>query len=755
MAFVLPAEHAPLPLDELAELYRTIVDSKLDPHTRSALGQYMTPAPIARFMASLFTGSSVKKIRLLDPGAGIGSLTAAYLTNILEKKNRPAAISAACYEIEPLLVEYLRFTLERCRKCCEQQHIRFTGEIVEDDFIRHGAQISMQADSLFGKPHAEGYSHCIMNPPYKKIQSDSEHRQWLRGIDVEASNLYAGFLAVAIKLLAPGGQLVAIVPRSFCNGPYFRPFRTLLLDSMALVRLHVFDSRDQAFKDNEVLQENLIFHAIKGASQGRVLITTSPDGEFGAMTEREVSFEHVVRSDDPFQFIHVAAHDIDQRIVDRMRLFTHSLSDLGLSVSTGPVVDFRLQNDLCQNSGADTVPLIYSSHFADSGIEWPNKQSKKPNAIIESDESRKWLMPNGWYALTRRFSAKEEKRRIVAAIYNPDRTCSKKVGFENHLNVFHKDGVGLGPAIAKGLTVYLNSTLVDLYFRQFNGHTQVNAADLRNLPYPDLKTLNALGNQIGQVFPSQKEIDHWLNGVISKMSKKKTPDPAQSTHRIAEALSVLKQLGFPRAQQNDRSALTLLALLALKPDAKWSAASNPMTGITPIMDFCRLQYGRNYAPNTRETFRRQTMHQFVQASLVIENPDEPSRAVNSPNWVYQIEPKALKLLQKFGNKTWESKLSARLAKKDTLAKLYAKERKMHIVPVSFQDRKLTLTAGRHNELIKLIMETFAPRFVPGGRVLYIGDTGAKMAHFDNKGFEKLGLRFDSHGKFPDVVLYSP
>ena len=151
-------------------------------------------------------------------------------------------------------------------------------------------------------------------------------------------------------------------------------------------------------------------------------------------------------------------------------------------------------------------------------MSWPKPAGRKPNAIAETDASRPWLMPNGWYVLTRRFSSKEEKRRIVAAIHEPRRVPGTRIGFENHLNVFHQEGRGLDPNIAQGLALYLNSTLVDLYFRQFSGHTQVNAADLRSLHYPNLATLANLGAQVSDIFPDQIETDLLVNAEILTMT---------------------------------------------------------------------------------------------------------------------------------------------------------------------------------------------------------------------------------------------
>lgn len=225
---------------------------------------------------------------------------------------------------------------------------------------------------------------------------------------------------------------------------------------------------------------------------------------------------------------------------------------------------------------------------------------------------------------------------------------------------------------------------------------------------------------------------------------------------ITEALSILKELGLPRAQQNERSALCLLALLNLTPKRKWAQAENPLVGITPVMDFSRDNYGKNYAPNTRETFRRQTMHQFVQAGLVLYNPDDPKRPVNSPKAVYQVEPAALDLMKARGSKNWKMKLIEYLTKNKGLAQRYAKERALSLVPVQIAPGKeVQLSPGEHSELIKVIVEEFGPRFVPGGMLAYVGDTGAKWGYFDKSLLERLDITVDAHGKMPDVVLYYP
>ncbi len=229
---------------------------------------------------------------------------------------------------------------------------------------------------------------------------------------------------------------------------------------------------------------------------------------------------------------------------------------------------------------------------------------------------------------------------------------------------------------------------------------------------------------------------------------------AATTKKIRETLEVLEQLGFPRAQLNERSALTLLSLLDLKPNESWAEARAPLMGITPMMEFFASFYGRRYAPNTRETVRRHTVHQFVQAGLVVPNPDKPSRPTNSPKAVYQVEPSALKLLRAFGTLEWPARLSAYLASVDTLRRLYARERETLRIPVVLQEGTvIQLSPGGQNVLVKRVLDDFCPLFTPGGRVLYVGDTQRKWAYFDSESLRVLGVEVGEHGKMPDVVVH--
>ena len=226
------------------------------------------------------------------------------------------------------------------------------------------------------------------------------------------------------------------------------------------------------------------------------------------------------------------------------------------------------------------------------------------------------------------------------------------------------------------------------------------------------------------------------------------------TTAIDAAQEIIKSLGLPPAQQNERSALCLLALLNLTPGKTWADAENPLMGITPIMDWTRKYYGKDYAPNTRETFRRKSMHQFCDAGLALCNPDKPDRPVNSPGTVYQIETTTLDLLRSFNTSSWQERLTVYLAKHETLVARYAKEREQNRIPVKVSsDKDITLSPGKHSELIRDIIENFVPRFASDSVLIYVGDTGRKWSYFDAALLARVGVAVDSHGKMPDVALY--
>jgi len=257
--------------------------------------------------------------------------------------------------------------------------------------------------------------------------------------------------------------------------------------------MHLFDSRSKTFKDDGVLQENIILQLERDGRQGDVTVTTSTDDSFDDLVTQTHPFNRIVFPDDSERFIHVPI-SAELNAIERSTAIHYSLDDIGIKVSTGPIVDFRLKQHLRAMPEPGTVPLLYPAHFVGQTIEWPIPGIKKPNAIQRNAETEKWLYPSGFYCVVRRFSSKEEKRRVVASVVQPNTFSGiEMLGLENHLNVYHENKHGLPEALARGLAMYLSTTGVDENFRRSSGHTQVNATDLKAMKYPSRKALTELG----------------------------------------------------------------------------------------------------------------------------------------------------------------------------------------------------------------------------------------------------------------------
>lgn len=447
---------------------------------KESYGQYFTPYPIAKFMSSLFPATD-KKIKLLDPGAGIGTLSCSFMERIVQEHWNTPNIHISAYDIDKTVYKTLDANIAKSSSAFRESDY----EIFSEDFLE-------KTSFEYTQKINETYTHVIMNPPYKKIQTNSKERQSARAFGLETVNLYSAFMGAAISLTEDNGYIVAIVPRSFCNGVYYKPFREFILKNCAIKHVHLFESRDKAFKDEAVLQENIIIMLQKNAEQGNVKISYCNDDSFIGLAEFDVPFNQILHENDNEKYFNIPTK---QQVGDENLTFYSNLKDLGVKVSTGPIVDFRMKELLLKDYSNNSVPLIYSVHLKNHHLSWP-QSSKKPNAILISEEIKKQLFPKGFYVLVKRFSTKEEKKRIVASLITPEDFINDELAFENHLNVFHINKQSLPENIAYGLIVWLNSTYIDEKFRLFSGHTQVNATDLRNLPYPGLDDLKSLGKRI-------------------------------------------------------------------------------------------------------------------------------------------------------------------------------------------------------------------------------------------------------------------
>jgi adenine-specific DNA-methyltransferase len=496
-------------LRDHVEVCRKSLATRIDRSRRSDMGQFFTPWDVARQMAAMFDFRP-GRLKVLDPGAGAGVLAAAFVAEVVERGREVVAIDLTCCEIDPIYLNELRTTLDLVGECCRSCGIELNFEIVADDFVEKGSLWS--GNSLFEARRS--FDFVIMNPPYRKLHSASRARATLKRASIDATNLYSGFFALALGLLEPQGEIVAITPRSFCNGAYFLPFRKQLLESSHLREIHVFEARDRTFSGDRVLQENIILKAARSDQAGDVLVSSGLAPGSRANT-RSLALSDLVHPGDPQLFIRLPIDGRAELANKRVQGLPCSLEQLGLAVSTGRVVAFRAKDFLRTALGNETVPLFLPQHLQLGRVSRRAQgNGKKPEAILASPATMSLLLPRGNYVVTKRISAKEEKRRVVPAVLAEGDLEAPYFALENHLNYYHRSGCGLGLELAQGLAIYLGSSLVDRYLRQFNGQTQVNATDLRSLRYPTKVMLEALGKGGEHLGGDQQAIDDLVEKVL-------------------------------------------------------------------------------------------------------------------------------------------------------------------------------------------------------------------------------------------------
>ena len=442
-------------------------------------------------------------MRVLDPGSGTGILSAA-VCETASRSETVKSLHVDAYEIEQSLAGLTHLVLAFAQDWLDQRGVELTFNVSHGDFLlKHAAAIRARSENgLWGRnegSHAE-YDLVISNPPYFKIGKD-DPRAMAWGATVHGQpNIYALFMAVSAELLSRSGELVYIVPRSFASGPYFKRFREIFFRRVAPTAIHLFESRKDVFKNQTVLQENLVIGARlrmngEGLDEGQVHVSHSkavhdlPDSQRMVV---DVDSVLDLKSANKELSIPLCAEDL--QLVQAVRAWPKTLHSLGLQVSTGPVVPFRATRFLAHSESEGLmVPLLWMQHVRPMRTVWPSSATDKPQWIKAAPESMKLLVPDATYVLLRRFSAKEEKRRLVAAPLIQGSLDEDLVGLENHLNYIRGVSRELDEELAYGLSALLNSTFLDRFFRISNGNTQVSATELRAMPLPAERDIRAIG----------------------------------------------------------------------------------------------------------------------------------------------------------------------------------------------------------------------------------------------------------------------
>ncbi|GFM83522.1 hypothetical protein PSCICN_42140 [Pseudomonas cichorii] len=492
-----------MPITQFAHLNGKAFISSLDRDEQKSLGQFMTPPPIARFMAQrVITGVVSDDISILEPAAGAGVLVAAVVQELLQRQAPPDRIELTLYEVDERLKPYLKRLADRLRKAAKNLHVKLSCSIVIGDFLL----------SDLAKSSRPKFDICIANPPYFKLNK-SDLRAKAHAYAVYGQpNIYGLFQAACSSLIKPAGRWCFITPRSWLDGPYFAAVRRHLLHYLHIDAMHLFESRNAHFYEDTILQEAVIAWATaQPMLAGEIAFSTSqgvsdlPEAELFAIPAIEV-----IGSDEERAIAIPVAAGANHG-VDDFEGWHHTLASFGFKVSTGPVVPFRSKDFIQEVVGADTVPLLWMQHVRHVGIKWPIQ--KKREHIVSNAASAWMLLRNTNYVIMRRFSPKEDVRRVTAAPYLARSLPGEFIGIENHLNYIYRPGGGLSRAETLGLSAFLNSKIVDAYFRAISGSTQVNATELRKLRFPPLESIVAIGDLLSDT-PTLAEVDGAVERVL-------------------------------------------------------------------------------------------------------------------------------------------------------------------------------------------------------------------------------------------------
>ncbi len=743
--------------------------------SRKQAGQFLTPVEVARFMARQ-PGPIPEGAHILDPAIGSGVLACAVIEAAMSE-GQPGEFWIDGYEIDEELCRTATEVLERAKSQAAARGIRVHFCVHCADFI--SSCLPPLQPTLFSVESTppvdlKNYDLIIANPPYFKLNVSDPRVQAVAGRLKGHTNIYTLFMALAVQVLSAQGRACFIVPRSFCSGAYFSAFRQDFIRLAQPLAVHLFESRQDTFVADDVLQENVILTFRRrraddtGSTHAAYLdISTSKNILDLDRTRfsRRISEAHFIYRRNKALFFRLPVTGLDEEIVANIDRWPCSLNQSGLHVSTGPVVAFRAESYLVPGEAvirAQAVPLLWMQNVKPQRVEWPARNGgNKPQGLLLSPASMALLLPKANYVLLRRFSAKEEPRRLVAAPLLSEHWEYDWVGLENHLNYIYKKQGEFSPEEVIGLSALLNSALVDRYFRILNGNTQVNAEELRALPLPSPEVIRRIGSRL--LTPEAQALPADIDRVVFSLLRESGFLPPDfpifwetrfTMGKIQQAQAILKALGLPLTQQNEIAALTLLVLAGLSEETPWQSAQRQSLRIHDMLAQIKLRYGREYAENTRETIRRQVIHQFEQAGVVLRNPNDPALPTNSPRTHYTLSDAALETIRAFDSPGWENAVHAFVQAQSALVETYRREREQRRIPLRLSSGEVyRLSPGRHNALQAAIVEEFAPRFAPEARLLYIGDTENKALVFDEAAFKALSVLVSVHDKLPDVVIF--
>jgi adenine-specific DNA-methyltransferase len=477
-------------------------------------GQYFTPKLISDFMGNLALPKS-NKISILDPGCGTAILSCS-LIEMLISKTEIKEIDLTLYETDTNLLQETKKVVDFLVKWLLKKGINLNVVLNHYDFVIDNSSI-FTADSLFELKKSKKFDYIISNPPYFKISKADNRAIIADELVYGQPNIYSIFMGLSAKLLKPKGELIFITPRSFAAGNYFKAFRQSFFNNVSISDIHIFDSRNKMFKNDNVLQENIILRATKDVNS-EIRITSS-ECDKGLNEPRCSIFKTNelidLKSKDKILFI--PSNSKEAETIEVFKNWSSSLNDYNIQISTGPVVAFRCTEFLKTEGDVNGLlsPLVWLHNIKEMAFVYPLIKANKPAFIVNSINSKKVLLPNKNYILIRRFSSKDDKSRLVCCPYFSSNLKTEMVGFENHVNYIHRPNGELSEDEIWGISALFSSSLFDTYFRTFNGNTQVGASELKQIKMPPLKSIILLGKTLKAItMPQKNDIDKIVNDIL-------------------------------------------------------------------------------------------------------------------------------------------------------------------------------------------------------------------------------------------------